>query len=148
MLPTLSKEIGQLNLYQYCGNNPIMNVDPTGESWILALIILGIGAIAGGTYMGIKSYNDGNRGWEVVSDIAVGVGVGLAIAGSTLFLGGMAIGFFTAFKIGIDVAAIGFAGFNFGFYIGTAMRGFKTPEPISLPQPYQPIILPPTTTGF
>ena len=148
LLPILSQTIGQLNLYAYANNNPIMLTDETGESVTIALIVLAVGAIAGGTYMGIRSYNEGNRGWDVVLDVAIGVGVGLAISGAALFLGGMTTGFFTMFNMGVKVAAIGFAGFNFGLFVGTTLRGFNSPEPISLPQPYQPIILPPTITGF
>ena len=33
LLASLSRTLGQLNLYAYCGNNPIMYIDETGMSW-------------------------------------------------------------------------------------------------------------------
>ena len=40
------ENVNGLNLYAYCGNNPVMNVDPNGKFPILALI-LGITALVG-----------------------------------------------------------------------------------------------------
>ncbi len=52
LLGTLSRTPGQLNLYAYCNNNPIMYTDETGHipEWILGIgrIITGIGAIVAG----------------------------------------------------------------------------------------------------
>jgi len=86
MLFTESKTTFGANLYQYCYSNPIAYTDPSGEGIILGLIITAvIGAVSYGTYKGIESYNNGNRGWDLVGDIALGMGVG-ALAGVSFYL--------------------------------------------------------------
>ena len=37
--------INGLNLYAYCGNNPVMNVDPSGHSMTAVFVALVIGAV-------------------------------------------------------------------------------------------------------
>lgn len=57
------KTVNGLNLFTYCGNNPVMNVDFDGNaffSFLIASII--IGALIGGTMNGVSAYNDGQRG--------------------------------------------------------------------------------------
>ena len=42
LLSTLSMSLGELNLYSYCANNPIMFTDETGESVVGGLIAIGL----------------------------------------------------------------------------------------------------------
>ena len=65
--------INDLNLYAYCLNNPVMNVDPNGTS-ILGIIglIIGISALVVGTgvaiYAGVTAYNNGARGLNLLPE--------------------------------------------------------------------------------
>ena len=77
-----SESINGLNLYAYCLNNPIMYIDFTGCSIIATLIFIGVTAIIGGIIGGVSSYQNGDRGWEVVKNVLIGFTFGAAIGGA------------------------------------------------------------------
>lgn len=97
----LSQTLGQLNLYAYCNNNPIMYTDESGEGIIAILaIILGVaGAVAGGTYFGVKAYDAGYTGWSLVGAITLGAIGGGVIGASTGMLIGMYLPEITSFML-------------------------------------------------
>ena len=83
--------IGGLNLYAYCGNNPVMAIDPTGTFALLTSILIGmligavIGGIGGAVYSGYVARNNNETGTELASSILrgflSGALIGAAIGG-------------------------------------------------------------------
>ncbi len=71
---------------------PVMYTDSTGYFPLLIATAL-IGLAIGGSYAGYKSYNSGNRGWDLAKDIAIGSAIG---AGVGLIAGGAASVLLTA----------------------------------------------------
>jgi len=72
LVPTLSKTLGQLNLFAYCNNNPIMYTDPEGRlaaSTVITIALVVIGALAGVSAVAYVDYSDdgeifnGSIGW-------------------------------------------------------------------------------------
>ena len=89
--------LGGLNLYAYCGNNPVMYVDPTGEAFLLFLVAALIGGIVSFAASAATQaiFNDGHVNWGV----AAIDGLFGAIAGALWMvpgLGPVATGFINA----------------------------------------------------
>jgi len=80
-----------LNLFAYCANNPVMNLDPSGHFILELLFILGIGLTIG-IGVGVSVVNQGLRyGWDninigqaIVDGLFAGLQVALAITGLTM----------------------------------------------------------------
>ncbi len=128
--------INGLNLFAYCGNNPVMNVDPSGEFFLICFIIgMVAGAVIGAVVGGVAAYQTaketGATGWElfgwtvfgILGGAVVGGAIG-AVAGGTvggLIAGASAIGGFIGGGGALALAGGGmFAG---GAAVGTISVG-------------------------
>ena len=95
--PSIASVMQSSNLYVYCGNNPVMFIDSTGEfgtpiSWALAVIA----GVAGGVYGNYLANQLGYKGLKKAALVA-GVAVGGAIIG--FIAGELLVGFTQAFLV-------------------------------------------------
>ena len=100
--------INGLNLYVYCGNNPVMNVDPSGTFfWTIFIGAIIAGALFGAISGGMSAVGNGQSFW---AGALVGALTG-AVTGAALGLGGAlgAAAFVagTAINVGTALVALG-----------------------------------------
>ena len=140
-IPYLDKSnFNGLNLYTYCLNNPIKYADFWGNSILSLFIILLTTTIIGAVGNGIKAYNEGSRGWDLIGNILIGASFGLAAGGALIAVGAVVTGAIfrigaSLFGVGVSQAfAIGALAFNFTAYIvapiiGIEMTGIEFENP-------------------
>ncbi len=105
LIPTLAGTVGQLNMFAYANNNPIMYTDPTGEFGITATILLSVlggAAFFAGAEFVKQAYNNGAWNWDIESydwrSIGIealkgainGLAIGLGAVSGGMFLGSFA----------------------------------------------------------
>lgn len=89
--------LGGLNLYAYCDNNPIMNADPMGTSFLVALIVGAIIAgVVAGSVKAVGTAISGGSAKECLGSFVGGFITGAVLGAATILGGGFAVGAITA----------------------------------------------------
>lgn len=85
ILDETKSQINGLNLYMYCGDNPVMNVDPSGSlGFVFTLLLSAIaGAFVSGAVSAVQQWATNGveniNWWQVGADALLGAASGLAL---------------------------------------------------------------------
>ena len=121
LVGTLASVPGQLNMYAYCGNNPVMYTDPTGQAWwhwvvgaaLVVVAAIAVLATAGGVAAGVGAVATVLAGGSA-STLGATVAASAFIGASTTYI---------AMGIAAGISSLGTDSFidNFSNYGETAM---------------------------
>ena len=112
LVAELSSVAGQLNMYAYCNNNPIMYTDESGEIVISLLVGLGISFVVGA---GISIVSQGvQKGWDNINYLQAGVDGLFAVASTAIAYTGIGIVASMTLGAGIGFAQYGLSAAAFG----------------------------------
>lgn len=113
------ENIGGLNLYTYCYNNPVMYCDPSGHSAIIVGLIIGaiVGAAVGGALAYSLASQNGKEGWELAGFTILGI-FGGALLGATI---GAGLGYIWGATLSFTIPTLGFV--NSGGILGIGVTG-------------------------
>lgn len=85
ILDETKSQINGLNLYMYCGNNPVMNIDPSGRNW-WSDFWSGVGGIVVGVIVSLAEVAAGAA--LIITGVGAGIGAGLISTGLGSIIGG------------------------------------------------------------
>lgn len=105
-----------LNLYAYCGNNPISNTDTSGEKWWEWLIIALVAVVVVVATVAITIATGG-----IASTMLIGAGIGAIMGGTTSAISQLASG--QGFNVGEFFLSIAFGAIT-GLIGGSALGAF------------------------
>ncbi|MCI9032200.1 MAG: RHS repeat-associated core domain-containing protein [Clostridia bacterium] len=117
-----------LNLYAYCLNNPVMNIDPNGTIAAFTIFLIAsiaLGAIIGGATNTYIAYEKGASGLDLLGAAVGGAIMGGAM-GAVMTIGGAA----GLISLGIPVAGFGLSagaavGLSVGIGVGAGLASYS-----------------------
>ena len=149
----LSQSAGEVNLYAYCGNNPVMYTDESGYFALTTMLIsMGIGALIGGVISGVfaigleidsKGWNPNDWDWGsiglralsgavsgAISSISFGAGIvklstGTAFSGIGSIVGGLITGSATDLNSYLNLFILGVGSSLISYGINSAFASLK-----------------------